>query len=233
MNKKIITTAALIIISAIAISQESFTVKMNLKIEGLPPEYAGFGEQEMVNYFKGEKYKSEMSSMMGSSTTSFDGKKITQISEAMGEKTGFTATKEEMEEANKSEKAETKPKIEYTSEKKTIAGYECTKAIVTTTDKEKKENKVNVWVTDKIKTPEKKIKSRSMGPDFGDLKGYPLEIEMKQKQGEMDMKIMITCSSVSTGALEDGLFDLKTDGYKMVSYKEHQEKMKAQAGRGH
>lgn len=233
MNKKIITSVALILLAACGFAQDSYTVKMNMKIEGLPPEYAGFGEQEMVNYIKGEKYKSEMTSMMGSNVTAFDGKKLTQINEAMGEKSGYTATKEEIEAANKTDKPDAKPKIEYTTDKKTIEGYECTKAVVTTIGKDKKEEKVSVWVTDKIKTPPNKTKSKSMSMDFGDLKGYPLEIEMAQSQGGMEMKILITTSEVSTGNIDDAVFNVNTDGYKMVTYKEHQEKMKSMSKGGH
>jgi len=232
MNKKIVTTVALVFAVAFSFAQESYTVKMNMKIDGLPPEYAGFGEQEMVNYIKGDKYKSEMTSMMGSNITSYDGKKLTQISEAMGDKSGYTATKEELEATKKADKAEAKPKVEYTTEKKTIAGYECTKAVVTSVGKDKKEVKVNVWTTDKIKNPEGKSKSK-MSMDLGDIKGYPLEIEMSQNQGGMEMKIKITTSEVLTANIDDATFNVNTDGYKMVSYKEHQEKMKAQGQKEH
>ncbi|MEO6305044.1 MAG: hypothetical protein ABIP51_17940 [Bacteroidia bacterium] len=226
--KKIITSAALLFITACAIAQDNYTVKMNMKIEGLPPEYAGFGEQEMVNYVKGEKYKNEVSSMMLTSISAFDGAKLTSVTEQMGNKSGYTATKEELDAAAKTEKAEPKPKIEYTTEKKMVAGYECTKAILTVTEKDKKENKMNVWVTEKIKhTPGKKSGGRGMSMDFGDLKGYPLEIEMSTSQQGMDMKILITATEVSTAPIDDAIFTVSTDGYKMISYKEMQDKMKA------
>jgi len=233
MTKKIITSVALILTSAIAVAQESFTVKMNMKIEGLPAEYAGFGENEMVNYFKGDKYKMEMTSMMGSSITSFDGKKMVQLNEQMGDKSGFTATKEEMDATK--EKSDAKPKIEYTTDKKMIAGYECTKAILTTAGKDKKEEKMNVWVTEKIKNPQPKGGSsgrKGMGMDLGDLKGYPLEIEMSQNNQGMEMKILITTSEVSTANIDDSAFNVSTDGYKIISYKEHQEKIKAMQAKG-
>jgi hypothetical protein len=228
--KKIITTAAILFISACAIAQDNYTVKMNMKIEGLPPEYAGFGEQEIVNYVKGDKYKIEISSMMMTSVSAFDGTKLTSITEQMGNKSGFTATKEELEAADKNEKAEAKPKIEYTSDKKTIAGYECTKAVVTSIGKDKKENKMNVWVTEKIKSSQAQFKKRGgrgMMMDLGDLKGYPLEMEMSQSQQGMDMKILITATEVLTTPIDDATFTVSTDGYKMMSYKEMQEKMKA------
>ena len=227
--KKIITSAALLLVTAFAFAQDNYTVKMNMKIEGLPAEYAGFGEQEMVNYVKGDKYKNEMTSMMGSSITSFDGKKLTSINEQMGNKTGYTATKEELDATSKTDKTEAKPKIEYTTDKKMIAGYECTKAILTTVDKDKKENKMNVWVTDKLKsnhTQGKKGGGR-MALDFGDLKGYPLEIEMSTNQQGVDMKITVAATEVSTAPIDDSVFNLSTDGYKMMSYKEMQDKIKA------
>lgn len=229
--KKFITSVVLVAAATFASAQESITVKMNMKIEGLPAEYAGFGEQEIVNYMKGEKYKQEMTSMMGSSTTLFDGKTMTSVSEAMGEKSGFTATKEEMEAGQKDDKNEPKPKVEYTADKKMIAGYECTKAIVTSTNaKTKKDEKVTVWVTDKIKAPEAQMKTggrRGGMNNFGDLKGYPLEIEMAQAAQGQEMKIIISASEVSTANLDDNTFKVSTDGYKMYTYKEYQDKMKA------
>lgn len=226
--KKLITSASFILLSAFAIAQDNYTIKMNVKVEGLPPEYAGFGEQEIVNYVKGDKYKQEMSSMMGSSTTVFDGKTLTSVSEAMGNKSGYTATKEEIE-AGKDTKSENKPKIEYTTEKKNIAGYECTKAIITEIGKDKKENKMIVWATDKIKQPEGASKSSRRGGgmmDLGDLKGYPLEMEMNQNQGGMDMKILISTSEVNTANLDDKIFTVSTEGYKMRTYAEQKAEMK-------
>ncbi|MBA3662978.1 MAG: DUF4412 domain-containing protein [Bacteroidetes bacterium] len=227
--KKIITTVALSLFAAsFCIAQDNVTVKMNVKVEGLPPEYAGFGEQEIVNYIKGDKHKSEMSSMMGSNITVFDGKKLTALNEQMGNKSGYTATKEEIEADNKSKEKDPKPKVEYTTEKKTIAGYECTKAIITSVGKDKKESKMTVWVTDKIKTPEtgKSGKSRGGMMDLGDLKGYPLEMEMSQSQQGMDMKILVTTSEVSTANIDDSIFNVSTEGYKMRSYAEQKAEMK-------
>ncbi len=230
--KKIITSAALLFITACAIAQDNYTVKMSMKIEGLPPEYAGFGEQDIINYVKGDKYRDEISSMMITSVSSFDGKKLTSISEQMGNKSGFTATKEELDAANKAEKAEPKPKIEYTKDKKTIAGYECTKVILTSVNKDKKEDKLTVWVTDKINyTPKaKKSGGRGLPMDIGELKGCPLEFEMSQSQQGLDMKILITATEVLTTPIDDAIFNVSTEGYKMMTYKEWTDKMKAAQG---
>jgi len=62
--------------------------------------------------------------------------------------------------------------------------------------------------------------------DLGDLKGYPLEMEIKQSQQGTEMKISIVATDVSTSNLDDSVFKANTEGYKMSSYKEFKEKMK-------
>jgi len=228
--KTIITCAALVLVSAIAFAQDNYTVKMNMKIDGLPAEYAAMGEQETLTYLKGEKSKVEITGMMGSQIIVSDGKNYTFLTDAMGNKSGYTATKEEMERGEKG-KSESKPKIEYTTEKKMIAGYECTKAIVTSTDKDKKDNQIIVWITEKITSNAAKNKKGKNMMDLGDIKGYPLEMEMKQSQQGMDMKIMITASEVTTTPIADSVFNVSTDGYNMVSYKDAMEKMKGGMGK--
>lgn len=209
-------------------AQESYTIKMTMKIEGLPPEYAAFGEQEMVNYLKGDLYRNETTSMMGGSSTAFDGKLLTMISDQMGNKSGFTATQEEMDAAAKEEPLD-KPKIEYLSESKKIAGYDCTKAILTSVNKEGKENKVTVWITEKIKTNAargRRTGGRGMQMDFGELKGYPLQIEMSQNQNGTEMKVVISATDVNTASIDDAIFKLDTEGYTMMSYAQYKETMK-------
>lgn len=227
--KRIIISAAIVLSSFAGFGQDSYTIKMNMKIDGLPAEYAAFGEQETITYIKGEKSKTEINGMMGSQIMLTVGENHTFLTDAMGNKTGYTATTAEMEAFHKKSAEDMKPKIEYTTEKKMIAGYECTKAIVTSVDKEKKEAKIIVWVTDKIKSDLAK-KSRGAGKgmmDLGDIKGYPLEMEMKQSQQGTEMKITMTASEVSTAPIADGVFAVSTAGYKMMTYKEAMEKMKS------
>ena len=208
-------------------AQDCYTIKMNMKIEGLPAEYAGFGDQEMVNYLKGELYRSESTSMMGSSANCFDGKTHTALMDQMGNKSGYTAIKAEMDASNAEEKLD-KPKIEYTGETKQIAGYECTKAVLTTVGAEGKETKVTMWVTEKIKSDAAKGRRQGgrMKMDFGELKGYPLQIETAQSQNGMDVKVMITATEVSTAPIEDSFFKLDTEGYTMMTFAQFKEAMK-------
>lgn len=230
--KKFLITAAITASSALLNAQDTYTIKMSLKMEGMPAEYAAYGEQDIVTQVKGEKTKTEVSSMMFSSISYADGKSFTTLSESMGNKTGFTATKEEMDAEEKKAKDEVKPKIEYTTEKKTIAGYECTKAIITTLDKDKKENKVTVWFTEKLKASVSAAKRAARGGNlnFGDLKGVPLGIEASQSANGMELKMVMTATEVSTAAIDDSVFVPNTEGYTMSSYKDWMDKMKAMRG---
>jgi hypothetical protein len=222
---------ALLMLSVVtAAAQENYTIKMNVKAEGLPPEYASFAEQDIVTFVKGEKTRTDINSMMYNSTVWYDGKVLTSVNERAGSKTGFTATKEEMEaESDKPQK----PTIEYLNEKKTVAGYECSKAIVTSKDKENNEKKMTVWYTDKIKIdPSHRRRSNRGMTDLSELKGHPMAMEMSQpfQGGEMNLKI--TTTEVLTTPIDDAQFVVNTEGYKMMSYKEAKETMKMQGGRG-
>jgi len=222
-----LSTAAFFALSVFATAQDNYTIKMSLKSEGMPAEYAAYAEMDIVNYIKGDKLKTERNGMMGTSVSLYDGKKMISTNEMMGNKSGFTATKEELESSDKNEKTE-KAKIEYTAEKKMIAGYECTKVIATSIGKDKKENKTILWVTDKVKYshPEAhKASGRGM-MDLSDLKGYPLAMEIAQNMQGMDIKIIMTTTEISTAPIDDSVFTINTDGYTMMSYKDMLDKQK-------
>ncbi|MBX3163713.1 MAG: hypothetical protein KF900_04485 [Bacteroidetes bacterium] len=205
--KKIITAATFIALSFTGFSQENYTIKMTMKMQGI--HIAGMsGEQEITTYIKGEKTRNDVSSDMMSSVDVSDGKTVINLTDFMGNKTGYTATPEELSIIDKSEK-----KVEYTAEKKTIAGYECKKAVIISIDKYQKEHKTTVWLTEKIKA---NVKNKSFGSyRFGDvnLKGFPLEV-----QTEGGIKTTIVVSEVSTKLIDDSMFKLNTEGYKMTPY---------------
>ena len=213
--------------SNLAISQNDITIKFSIKTEGLPAEMAAYGEQDLITQMKGDKLKTEISSMMFSNITYVDGQKITSLSDAMGNKSGYTSTKEEIESFDKNETAE-KPTIVYTDETKMIAGYECKKAIVTSVGKDKKETVTTVWITDKIVNRHKYLNkaSRRGMADLSELKGYPLAMEMPMNFQGSEAKVVMTTIEVSTDTLDDSVFVPNTEGYKMMSYQEMREKQK-------
>jgi hypothetical protein len=86
-----------------------------------------------------------------------------------------------------------------------------------------------VWVTDKIKSDlaqSKRGGNKGM-MNLGDIKGYPLEMEMNQSQQGMDMKIVISATEVSTKPIDDAVFVANTEGYEMSTYKAFMDKMKS------
>ncbi len=230
--------AALIMAAGLQ-AQDQYTIKSSVKMEGLPEAYSAFAESDKVVMIKGDKVKKETTSMMSSSIEYSDGKTVTTLQEYMGNKTGWTATMEEMEAAEDSKKDEPKIVVEKTSDKRTIAGYECQKSIVkiTAKDKDKKDVKmdITIWHTDKIKKPQA-VAAKSSKPrrstmnsgsfDFKEIDGFPMHIEFTTKQQGMDLKYVETVSEVSTDKIDDSEFVPNTEGYKMMSYKEMMEQMK-------
>jgi hypothetical protein len=118
-------------------------------------------------------------------------------------------------EAAKSKDKPTDPKIEYLNETKTIAGYECKKAVITTVGKDKKEEKMEVWYSDKFENPNKEGKGRGQGFMKG-FKGLPFEFSNAQG----GMKFTMIAKAVSTDPIDDSKFNLSTDGYKMMTMDE-------------
>ena len=217
--KKLFSTLAVVAFSALSLNAQikEGSITYDMKMEGLPPEQAAMmGDMELKTTFKNDKVLSEMSSMMFSSQTSMDDKGIVSLIEQMGNKIAVKQTKEEIakEEAKLKDKP-ADPKIEYTSETKTIAGYECKKAIVTMVNKDKKEEKMEVWFSDKFENPNKEGKGR--GQAF--MKGFKgLPFEFSNAQG--GMKFSMVAKAVSIDPIDDAKFNLSTEGYKMMTMDE-------------
>lgn len=223
--------ALLCLFAFTASAQENYTIKMALRMEGLPPEMAAMGEMEITNYVKADKIKSETVGMMGTRILLIDGEKLTSLNEAMGNKTGYTATRAELDEADKNSKS-SKSKFEYTGDKKTIAGYECTKVLVTTL-REKEETVTTLWVTEKLAIKNNRMmraQGGKEGLDLSELKGYPLGMEMNMAMNGQNLQMVMTATSVSIAAIEDSVFKVSTDGYRMMSYKDMLDKQATKMG---
>ncbi len=215
--KKLLSTIAVVALSALSLNAQikEGSITYAMTIEGLPPEQAAMmGDMELKTVFKGENALTEMTSMMFTNTTAITKEGMTMLIESMGNKMAVKQTKEEMEKMADKEKT-ADPKIEYTTETKTIAGYECKKAIITVTDKNKKEEKMDVWFCEKFDNPNKEGKGRGQNFMKG-LKGIPFEYTMAQGP----MKFSIVAKSFSTDPVDDKTFNLSTEGYKMMTMDE-------------
>jgi len=214
MNIKKILTAVAILTATLTYAQDNKegSVTYVTTMERLAPEQAAImGDMETIVSFKNGKSLTEINSMMYTGKILNDENGMLALAEAMGNKTYVKMTKEEMEKkaAERKEKEKTAdPKIEYTDETKSIAGYDCKKAIVTMTTQKDGETKTDVWYTDKI--PYISAGGRGKGGEmFPGLKGMPLEYSFSQ--GAMKMKMV--AKSVSFDKLPDSKFVLSTEGY--------------------
>lgn len=203
--KKLITAATLLL-SAFTFAQKEGSVTYVMTMEGLPPEQAAMmGDMETKVYYKDKKTYSEMNSMMYSYKILNDEKGQLFLMDQMGNKFFTRTSKEELDKMAEASK-DKDPKIEYTNETKTIAGYECKKAIVTSAGKEG-EIKTDVWYSEKV--PYVSQGGGRRGEMFKGLKGMPLEFSMKQ--GPYNIKM--SAKEVSFDKVPDSVFALSTEGY--------------------
>ena len=217
--KKLFSTLAFISLSVLSLTaqnNEGF-ILYDMKIEGLPPEQAAMvGDMENKVTFKNGKVLTEMTSMMFTNQTVIDENGMVMLMEQMGNKMAIKQTKDEMEkEAAKQKDKLADPKIEYINETKSIAGYECKKAIISIVGKDKKEEKMEVWYSEKFANPNKEGKGKGQGFMKG-LKGLPFEYA----GGQGGMKFKMVAKEVSVDPVSDGKFNLSTDGYKLMTMDE-------------
>lgn len=205
---------ALMSVVSVSAQIKEGSVLYDMKIEGLPPEQAAMvGDMESKITFKNGKTLTEVNSMMSTQQIAADENGVVMLIEQMGNKIAIKQTKAEMEkEEAKSKDKPADPKVEYFNDTKTIAGYECKKAIVTIMDKDKKEHKSELWYSDKFENPNKEGKGKGQGVMKG-IKGMPFEYSTTM--GPMTIKMI--AKEVSTDPVPDSKFNLSTDGYKLMT----------------
>ncbi len=209
MKKLILSvfTIASMLTAQAQIKEGSITYSVNF--EGMPPEQAGMMKgTEMKIYYKDKKSRSEFSNAFFNNITVSDDVSSTTLSESMGQKQFYKMKKEDMEKESK-KKAD--PKITYTEEKKTIATYECKKAIVETKNDKGETNKTDVWYCEKLQGGSGSGSGMGGNP-FKGLKGAPLEFSMQQGP----MKMQMTATAVSTAPVADSKFVVSTEGYTEI-----------------
>ncbi len=216
--KKLFSTLAVVALSALSLNAQikEGSITYNMTMDGVPAEQAAMmGDMELKITFKDNKSLLEVSTMMMSQQAAIDDKGLTLVIEAMGNKMAVKQTKEEMEkEEAKQKEKQADPKIEYTNETKTIAGYECKKAIVTMiVGKDKKEEKFDVWYSDKFNYLDKDGKTKG---EIKGLKGVPFEY-VSFRNG---FKSKLVAKEVSIDPVSDDKFILSTEGCKMMTMEE-------------
>ncbi len=205
--KKILLSAALVLTSIVTANAQAKegSITYAMTIEGLPEEQAAMMKgMETKVYYKNGKSRAETSMAFGTTTVFTDEKgNSTTLTDMAGQK---FFVKQNADDAKKEESKNADPKITYTNDKKTIAGYECKKAVVELKDESGTVNNTDVWYSEKIPY----ISSSGGGKaQFKGLKGAPLEFEMNQGP----MKIKISATEVSMTAVPDSKFVISTEGF--------------------
>lgn len=146
-------------------------IKFNLEFNSPDPamqaQFAMLKGSTMLMYFSPEFNRTEMNMGMFVQTTTVADIKSQETLMLMGGMMGKKATKMNTKEAEGNETAELD--VEQTTETKKIAGYKCTKYIVTTEEGDV----VNIWTTEELSASKEGLK-------FVDKKiqGFPLEFEV-------------------------------------------------------
>ncbi|HWY98789.1 MAG TPA: hypothetical protein VNY36_06870, partial [Bacteroidia bacterium] len=157
-------------------------------------------------YIKGDKMRTDVINTMMHQTIIADRKtkeEITLMVTASGDKYEIKP------DPAKAKTADDKPEIKYIDSTKTIAGYKCNAAMVTTTNRNGEKNSFTVFYTNELPY------SEDMGK-FKGLKGCPMQFGIKQ----MGMTITFSAQTVEKKSLSDTLFVIPTKGYKVVASRE-------------
>lgn len=203
------------------------------------------GETVSKTYLKGDLVKTQVDNNMGRNTTIRDNKaKITTtLMEIMGTKRGFYATDEDQAEMTKRMDSLTRaggtgqavtempPVIQvfYRDEAKTIAGYNCKKAVVHITRATGEVDSSVVWYNTDIKL-EGLQSTGGPGGGFmsfrrnnnayilGRVKGFPMQYEMKMGRNRL-MTVEVT--KLEEKEIKDSEFEISKD-YDVKPAKEMQ-----------
>lgn len=232
--KKILSTFFLITCFITAFSQEVLNegiIEMRMRItppeSDAPPSPEGggnvmrFGDLDMKSkmFFKNGNMKTENDMGMGKNYSYYhaDTKTTTTLMEMMGKKMGFYSNEEEMKkimsgrDSGKTRIQAFKPEtfIEYLSDSKVIAGFTCYKAVIRYKNSKGEEIQQQLWYTPEFKMGEGMRMSgmmRSEVPGINKLKGFPMEMEMVQRNG---MKIFYEVTKIDKNAkIDDKVFEI-------------------------
>lgn len=193
--------AALLFTVGLAAAQESGQILFDMKFPGqeLTREEQEMLPKEATMFFKGSAMRMEMPSSMMTTTVISVKEEVTTLMDMMGNKIAMKSDKAKMAEGNKD------VKVNVTKEMKTIAGYECRKAIVSG----KEGDSMEIWFTDKIKM------NNNWNTTYKGVDGALLEFSMKG--GAAD--ILLSAREVKLGPLSDDLFKVPSD-YKLMTQEE-------------
>jgi GLPGLI family protein len=163
-------------------------------------------------YLKGAKSRTDMVSALGSETNIHDAKTGNAIilKEYSSQKLMITLTKENWEAKNKAYKDVA---FDFSTETKTIAGYNCKKAVA------KMANGKTFVV---YYSPDVIVANKDYNNTFSNLPGLAMEYEIEAGK----TKIKYSLSKIDFGVVAASKFDTPKSGYRVMTYEENQQMKK-------
>jgi len=206
--------AALFFAAPTSAQKISTAFLINYEVEYLDSENSDMldmmGKTTMQFVFKGQKSMVKTdNALMKMSVMMDDGnKKGLLLMSMMGINWAAPVESDDFEETIK-DVQKLDPVVQYLNGRKNIAGYKCSKAIVTNADEV-----TEVWYTKKLKPLTKGMEGSAK---YAQLDGFPLV--MKTIQG--DIKMVLTATKVQTKNIEDKLFSMEIpDGFEIKTLEE-------------
>jgi GLPGLI family protein len=211
-NIRLILSLALIVNSLLLFGQKkvselTLVYDASVSTGSAEPKLAdAFDGATATVYIKGSLSRSEMISALASFTTIHDSRSGSAVilQEVSGQKLLIRMNPENWKDKNRRYEGVT---FTNTNERKTIAGYDCIKAIA----KMKDGSTFVVYYTTEL-VPE----NQEYSYQFKTLNGLPLEYELTQGS----LKINYTLSKISLNPVPASKFDIPKSGYREMTYEE-------------
>ncbi len=177
-------------------------------------------------YFSKDKYVTVMDMMGGmvsiKNYVDTKSEKMDMLFDAMGNKMWIDSNLKDMKKNKPVKQDMSKMDVKYDkSETKDILGYKAYKTTITIPDTDGM--KVIGWITEDIKTEAMIIQ----GMEDLKLNGFPLEFSIVSPQ----MKITFAAKEIKD-TVDEGIFALKTEGYKKMTMEEFSKQMGGMGGMG-
>lgn len=205
MKTKILSLLSAILLIG-GVSAQTFEGKITYSIEYELPEameaQRSMLPTESITYITKGHVRVENKTMLGDQNVITDTKKKTSVLliNMMGKKVAIKMGGEDEENDNK-------PKITYSKETKTIAGYKCKKATIEVKDAAGETQEMEVYYTEDIPA--------EANDKFPGLKGFPLEYTINS-QG---MVMTMSAKTVSKERVSKSLFEIP-EGYEEMTMEE-------------
>ena len=217
---KFVFTALLIAMNCLTLLAQPFEGKITFAISFpsiTDPQAMAMLPTEATSYFKGDDTRMEMNMAMGMKQVTLANaktKKSVVLMDMMGQKYAIEAGDVE---DDKVKEAEDKVKVNKTKETKKIAGYTCTKAIVSypNPENEKEKSEMTLWFTEELEAS----KGYISGP-MSKIEGAVLEFSIDQGQ----MSMILSAKEVKKMAVKQEMFEVPAE-YKKMTQEELQNMM--------